>query len=110
MSKSNKAKDAVTPVTNLMGAIQDASIKMMPEFGPEWFKSMAGVGAEMLAFMSERVKQDVQTQQDLLRAKGLVEIQKIQADFVTKAMDDYANEMAKLMGMGTAHEKHATPV
>ena len=110
MNKDQKAKDTGSPMTNLMEVIQEASTTMMPGFGLEWFETMNKVGTEMLAFMSERVKQDIQTQQDLLQAKDIGEIQKIQADFVKKAMDDYAAEMTKLMDMGKTHEKHAIPV
>lgn len=110
MTKTDQAKDATASMTNLMAAMQDASTKMMPAFGPEWFDTMNNVGTEMFAFMSDRIKQDIQTQQDLLQAKGIAEVQQIQADFLKKTMDDYAAEMTKLMELGKAHKKHATPV
>lgn len=112
MTKDDKTKVDVSPMTNLMDAIQEASTKIMPGFGPEWFETMNKVGTEMLTFMSNRIKQDIQTQQELLQAKGIAEIQKIQADFLKKTMEDYTAEMTKLMGigMGNNHKRHATPV
>jgi hypothetical protein len=110
MTKNDKAKDAMAPMANLIDAMQESSTKMLSGFGSEWFGTMSSVGTEMLAFMSERVKQDIQTQQDLLQAKGIAEIQKLQADFFKKAMEDYSAEMTKLMEIGKSHEKHATPV
>jgi len=110
MTKDDTAKDAMAPLNNLMESIQEASSKMMPGFGPHWFETMNEVGAEMFAFMSERIKQDVQTQQDLLQAKGIAEVQQIQADFLKKAMEDYTAEMSKLMAVGKSHTDHATPV
>jgi hypothetical protein len=110
MTKHDKTKDAVSPVTNLIEAMRDASAKTMPGFGPEWFETMNNVGNEMLSFITERVKHDIQTQQDLLQAKGIAEIQKIQTDFLKKATDDYAAEMTKLMELGKTQDKHATPV
>lgn len=110
MTKNDQAKEAAAPLINLMETMQDASMKMMPVLGPEWFETMNKVGTEMLTFMSERIKQDVQTQQDLLQAKGIAEIQQIQAEFLKKTMSDYSTEMSKLMGMGQTHVKHATPV
>lgn len=109
MTKDDKTNDPMAPMSNLIEAMQ-ASTKMVPGFGPELLENMNNIGAEMLAFMSERVKQDIQTQQDLLQAKGIAEVQQIQAEFVKKAMEDYTSEMTKLMGMGHTGEKHATPV
>lgn len=110
MTMDNQAKNTGVPVTNLMEAMQEAGTKMMPSFGPEWFETMNSVGTEMLSFMSERIKHDIRTQQDLLKAEDIAEVQKIQADFVKKAMEDYTDEMSKLMGMSNTHKKHATPV
>jgi enoyl-[acyl-carrier-protein] reductase (NADH) len=110
MTKHAKTKNAGLPMSNLMDAFQDASTKMASGFGPEWLENMNNLGTEMLAFMSERIKQDIQTQQDLLQAKGIAEVQKIQADFLKKAMDDYSAEMTKLMDVGKTPDKHATPV
>lgn len=110
MTKDDKTKDAMAPMTNLIEAMQEASTKMMPALGPEWTETMNSIGTEMLTFMSERIKQDLQTQQDLLQAKGIAEIQQIHADFIKKTMEDYTSEMTKLMGMGKTGERHATPV
>jgi hypothetical protein len=113
MTTHDKTKDAVSPVTNLIEAMRDASAKTMPGFGSEWFETMNELSNEMLTFVTDRVKHDIQTQQDLLQAKGIAEIQKIQTDFFKKATDDYAAEMTKLVELGKtgkAQEKHATPV
>jgi hypothetical protein len=110
MTTNGKTTATASPVNNMLEAMQDASTKMMPGVGPEWFETMSNVGNEMLAFMSERVKQDVQTQKDLLQAKGIAEIQQIQADFIKRTMNDYTTEMAKLMDFGKPHGNHATPV
>ncbi|MGJ8596183.1 phasin family protein [Sulfitobacter sp.] len=110
MTKNEKANDAVPPVTNLIEAMQEASTSMMSSFGPDWVATMSTVGTEMLSFVSERIKQDIQTQQDLLKAKGLAEVQQIQAAFIKRTMDDYTTEMGKLMDLGKHSKRHATPV
>lgn len=110
MTTTEKTKDTVSPMNVLIDAMQNASTAFVPDFGPEWLEAMSKVGHEMLTFMSERVKEDLQTQHALLQAKGIAEIQQIQAEFLKKAQEDYAVEMAKLVEMGANHHKHATPV
>lgn len=100
MSKSNKPQDASASVTNLMDSLQQAGFKAMPGFSTDLMETMADMGSEMLNFTAARVQRDVQTQHDLLHAKGLAEIQHIQAQFFQKAMDDYAAETAKLLDLG----------
>ncbi len=102
MSKSDKPQDAAASVTNLMDAMQQAGFKSMPGFGTDLLETMADMGSEMLNFTAARVQRDVQTQHDLLQAKGLAEVQHIQAQFFQKAMDDYTAETAKLMDMQKA--------
>lgn len=110
MTTHDKTKDALSSASTLIDAMQEAGTKMVPGLGPEWFETINELSTEMLAFITERVKQDLQTQQDLLQAKGIADVQKIQADFFKKATDDYTAEMTKLMEIGKTQAKHATPV
>ncbi len=114
MTKDTKTEDAVTSATNMMKAWQEAAAGSMPgsmanlgaNLGPMWLQTMTSLGTEMLNFVAERVKTDVQTQQELLKAKGLAEVQQIQARFIEKAMQDYRNEMARMMQL--TQDKAAT--
>jgi hypothetical protein len=110
MTKDDKKNTAASPLSGMLEAMQAASTNMMPVMGPEWIANMNTLGTEMMEFMAHRVKQDLQTQQDLLQAKDIAEVQKIQAEFLKKTMDDYSAEMTKLMGLGEKHSRHATPV
>ena len=105
MLKKSEAEDITAPALAMLKAMQGAGFKDMPDFGSKWFETMNELGTEMLKFIAERMKQDTQTQHDLLQAKGFAEIQHIQAQFVQKAIDDYSAEMAKLMELG----KNLTP-
>lgn len=102
MSKTDKSQDPEASLNNLMTAMQEAGFKSMPGFGTEQMEAMADLGSEMLNFTATRVQRDVQTQHDLLHAKGLAEVQHIQAQFFQKAMDDYADETVKMLDMGKA--------
>ncbi len=100
MSKNVKTEDVFSPAIDFMKTMQDAGFNAKPGFGTAWFEAISNMGTEMLDFVAERVKNDVQTQHNLLHAKDISEVQHIQAQFFQKAMDDYAAEMAKLMDMG----------
>lgn len=88
--KSKAAKqpeDAVTPLspTALMGTA--------------WFERVSDLGSEVMSFVAERIKQDVETQHALLRCKSLSEVQHVQAEFLQKAFDQYQAETGKLIEM-----------
>ncbi|MCB1313411.1 MAG: phasin family protein [Sedimentitalea sp.] len=63
-----------------------------------WFD----MGTEALRFMSARMQKDLETQKAMLSCKSLVELQKVQADFYSKAMEDYRSEMTRLAGILSA--------
>lgn len=98
MAKKDAPNDAASPMANLLEAMQATKLSPMPQ--ADWLERMADVGSEMLSFMAARVGEDVQTQHALMHAKGVAEVQHIQAQFFQKAMDDYAAETAKLVTMG----------
>jgi len=100
MTKSAKSAYAANPMASMMEAMQKAKFPAMPDFGTSWAESVADYGQEVLSFMAKRVAEDVQTQHALLHAKGIAEVQHIQAQFFQRVMDDYAAEAAKLMELG----------
>lgn len=58
-----------------------------------WFE----MGAEALKFVSSRMDQDLQTQKAMLNCKSLEDVQKVQAAFYTKAIDDYNSGASRMM-------------
>lgn len=105
---ANTKSETITtaaPILDFMRHLQEAEFPPLPGVGTRWMETMSDMGSQLLTFMSARVHEDVQTQHALLHAKGLAEVQHIQAQFVQKAMNDYIDEMARLMAMG----KQAAP-
>ncbi len=100
MAKSDGPADAANPMASMLEAMQFAEFPKMPDLGASWLEHMADYGQEVMTFMAKRVAEDVQTQHSLLHAKGVAELQHIQAQFFQRAMDDYAAETARLMGLG----------
>jgi hypothetical protein len=59
------------------------------------------MSAEVAQFVTERIKEDVKTQHEMLQCKKIGELQHIQVQFMQKAMDQYHAETGKLVEMGT---------
>lgn len=82
----------------------DPFVAFMPVFpagwmGIAWFARLAELGSEVSSFVAERIREDVQTQHRLLHCKSLPEVQKVQAEFLQKAFDQYQAETGKLIRM-----------
>ncbi|WP_176695403.1 phasin family protein [Phaeobacter sp. B1627] len=89
---------------------EEAGIESIASFGTDWFEAMAEIGSEMLNFTAERIKQDLETQHELLSAKGIADIQRIQLQFFQKAINDYAAETAKLLEMSKSRPPNHSSV
>lgn len=112
---TNSEKPKMTAAADLIDDVQGLGANVMPGFGTDWLAALSDAQSDLLTFGTARFNQVLEKQQDLLHAKGLVEVQKIQGEFVKKAMEDYSDAMAKLVNMGksltpTARKCSATPV
>ena len=96
VSKSTNDNPAVAALRDMQGA-GFASASTM---GAAWLEAMSDLGTEVLSFVAERVKEDVQTQHQIMHAKSLSEVQHIQAKFIQKAVDQYSAETGKLVELG----------
>ncbi|WP_370402487.1 phasin family protein [Sulfitobacter sp. JB4-11] len=79
--------------------LQEAGLGNMMGMGTAWMEAMSDMGAEMVSFVAERIKEDVKTQHEILHCKNVAELQHIQAQFIQKAMDQYHAETGKLVEM-----------
>lgn len=99
MSKKEKSARVDKSVMALVKDMQSAGFGSAAQFGTEWVEAMSDLGSEVLSFVSDRVKEDVNTQHALLHAKDIGEVQNIQAEFLQKAVDQYTSETGKLVEM-----------
>ncbi|MWD27368.1 phasin family protein [Aquicoccus sp. SCR17] len=58
------------------------------------------IGSELQDFIAERIREDVKTQHRILHCHTPAALQHIQAEFLQKALDDYAAETGKLVELG----------
>ncbi len=96
----SKKTDADTQTQTAFAGFADAQssgMNILSAMGMAWFENMSDVNAELLSFVADRVKEDVQTQHQLLHCKSLAEAQHIQAEFVQKAIEQYTTETGKLV-------------
>jgi len=100
MTKRDQTSETTSLLASMFEAMQATKFPTAPGIGSEWIESVIQMGSEVLNFMATRVQQDVQMQHALMQAKGVAEVQHIQAQFFQKAMDDYAAESAKLLEIG----------
>lgn len=91
----------------------DAVIDTMTQSQQEALHAMEVAGTTMLAglnemqreiadFVARRIREDMETQQDLLRCRNLDDVRAVQTRFFRTAMDQYAAETTRLMKLGGA--------
>ncbi len=83
-----------------MARLQQAGFGGWIQLNAAWLEAMGEMGAELASFISDRVKEDVKTQHQLLHCKDMDEARRIQENFVQKAVDQYQAETGKLVEMG----------
>lgn len=96
------------PSMDALAQLQQAGFGNLVGMSAAWMEALGEMGSEMLNFMSERIKEDVKTQNEILQCKNAADLQHIQAQFVQKAMDQYHDETGKLIEMSTKAFTKAT--
>ncbi|MGV6848154.1 MAG: phasin family protein [Marinibacterium sp.] len=94
-------EDAAEAVRAAVDQLQSLGLSAMPWMGTEWMEKMGDLSAEVLQFLAERVKRDVEFQHRLLHCADMKEVHEIQAEFVQTAIDNYTEETGKLVEMTT---------
>lgn len=89
-----------TPL-NAIAQLQEAGLGNMVGLGAAWFEALGDIGAEVLSFVADRVKEDVKVQHEILHCKNVEELQHVQSQFLQKAIDQYQAETGKLVEMST---------
>jgi hypothetical protein len=106
MVKTSKPKDPVTDAAEqaqqVMAEWQTKGLHAMASFGTRWIEQMSDIGSEMLSFLADRVKQDVDFQHKALHCNNAQDLHQLQADFVQRALEDYNAETARLTKIGNA--------
>lgn len=89
---------------NPMAAVMENMAALNPmQVGP--FKAMFDASTEAMQFLSSRMEQNLEAQRAIMACKTFENIQTVQANYYTKALEDYRGATAKMMELlksGTA--------
>jgi hypothetical protein len=80
---------------------QQEAIETLESAGHAMFEGMNRVQHEIADFITERIRQDMETQQQFLRCRTLDDVRRVQTDFFKTAMDQYASEATRLLKLGS---------
>ena len=79
---------------------QEDALDAVEHAGAAVFEGFSTAQKEIADFLSERIRQDMETQGELLRCRTFDDIRAAQTRFFRTAMDQYAAEATKLMKIG----------
>lgn len=101
MSKTSKDKQKEAPTEAFFAQqLEEAGLGSLYWLGTTWAEAMADWNAEVVSFLSDRIKEDVKTQQALLHCKSPQDVQRVQLEFLEKAREQYTAETGKLLKIG----------
>ena len=86
---------------NAIAQLQEAGFGNMIGLSTAWFEALGDMSEEVVSFVTNRIKEDVKVQHEIMHCKNVTEMQRIQSQFLQKAMDQYRTETSKLINMGT---------
>lgn len=68
--------------------------------GTKFVEAWLDAGEEMFAFTADRIRDDIKTQHEILHCKSPIDLQKVHADYVKRALSDYRNHTGRLVALG----------
>jgi hypothetical protein len=80
---------------------QQQAVDSMERSSAAMLTGLAEMQKEIAGFVSERIRQDLETQQELLRCRTFDDIREAQSRFFRTTLDQYSAEATKLMQLGT---------
>ncbi|MFY0691076.1 MAG: phasin family protein [Paracoccaceae bacterium] len=94
-----------TAMTDALTELQKAGLGSLSWMGTAWLENMSDLSSEVMSFIADRVKEDVRTQHQILHCNDVSRLQKIQAEFIQRAIDQYTAETGRLVAMGNTFLK-----
>ena len=96
------------PMTEVIASAQEAVASAQQETlhnigaaGAAMLEGLTKAQTEISDFITQRIRQDVETQAEMLRCRTLDDVRDLQTRFFKTAFDQYAGEASKLMKIGT---------
>ena len=92
---ADQAIDAVT-------ATQQETLEAIETTGATMLENVTRAQRAIADFVSTRIREDLEAQQQLLRCKSFDEVRSVQSKFIKTAMEQYKSEAARLFKLGAA--------
>jgi hypothetical protein len=83
-------------------ATQQETLEAIETAGATMLENMTRAQRAIAEFVSTRVREDIEAQQQLLRCKSFDEIRSVQTKFIKTAMEQYKSEAARLFKLGAS--------
>lgn len=80
---------------------QQEALQAMEVASTTLFTGLNEMQREVADFVAKRIREDMETQQDLLRCRNLDDVREVQSRFFRTAMDQYSAETTRLMQLAT---------
>lgn len=93
-SPADKVIDTVTHT-------QQEALQAMEVAGTTLLTGLNEMQREIADFVAKRIREDMETQQDLLRCRNLDDVRAVQTRFFRNAMEHYSTETTRLMKLGS---------
>ena len=87
-------------VIDTVTATQQEVLESIDTTGHAVFEGLTRTQKEMADFIAERIRQDLSTQQAMLRCRSFDEFRELQARYVRTALDQYSGEASRLIDIG----------
>ena len=102
------ADTSAVPMTEAIASAQEAVASAQQETlhnfgaaGAAMLEGLTKAQTEISDFITQRIRQDVETQAEMLRCRTLDDVRDLQTRFFKTALDQYAGEASRLMKIGT---------
>ncbi|MDE3079327.1 MAG: phasin family protein [Paracoccaceae bacterium] len=106
-TKAATAKAA--EITATMTDLQRNGLGAAAWMSAAMFETVTALGNEVVQFVAERITEDVRTQHALMHCKDFNEMQRIQTEFLRKALEQYSAESGRLVQLGAGVMTSAMP-
>ncbi len=109
MTEKNMAAQAATEqMVSLFEDWQKAGLGAWAMANPAWYAKVAEMNVEIARFISDRLKQDLDFQAQLLQCRDPAALRELQCQFMKEAFEQYSAETGKLFRMNGAALDAAT--
>ena len=95
------ARTSELPLTDAIAQAQLETLHYIEAAGAAMLEGLTKTQTEISDFITQRIRQDVETQAEMLRCRTLDDVRDLQTRFFKTAMDQYSGEASRLMKIGS---------